>query len=136
VELDGSLWCWGSNCFALVGDGTTTDRAAPVKVGDGFASVRFGGGFVNDLACGRKTDGSVACWGVASVSDAGVNGIACDTFTCVATPTRVEGIASVAQVVTLGEMEALVLTDDGRVVRVHSVFQSPKQTVIHDVRPY
>ncbi len=135
VESDGSLWCWGSNFFALVGDGTTTDRATPVKVGDGFASVRIAGGFVNDLACGRRTDGKVACWGVAGDADAGANGIACNGLTCVATPTRVDGIAGAVQVVPVGEMQALVLTDAGRVVRIAGVFQSPKQTVIHDVQP-
>jgi alpha-tubulin suppressor-like RCC1 family protein len=31
-QLDGSLWCWGSNVAGKLGDGTTTDRRSPVQV--------------------------------------------------------------------------------------------------------
>jgi alpha-tubulin suppressor-like RCC1 family protein len=32
VTADGKVWCWGSNTHGQLGDGTTTDRADPVKV--------------------------------------------------------------------------------------------------------
>ena len=133
VEADGSLWCWGNNSFGLVGDGTTTNRVAPVKVGEGFASVRIAG---LGMACGVMHDGGLSCWGVSGVgADAGTPGIACGTETCVVTPTRVAGIVDVVQVVPLLVGETFVLTRDGRVVRLSSVYTVPTQTVVHSIGP-
>jgi alpha-tubulin suppressor-like RCC1 family protein len=35
VKTDGSLWAWGQNGFGQLGDGTTKNRSAPVKIMDG-----------------------------------------------------------------------------------------------------
>lgn len=132
VKDDATLWCWGHNLFALVGDGTTTDRTAPVKVGEGFASVRFGLG----MACGAMKDGGVSCWGVSGVgADAGAPGITCSSETCVATPTRVARIADVVQVVPNTVDDVLVLTRDGRVLKLANVFTTVEETVVHPVGP-
>ena len=32
VTTDGSIYCWGANAFGQLGDGTQTDRGAPVRV--------------------------------------------------------------------------------------------------------
>ena len=59
VKTDGTLWAWGSNSEAELGDGTTTDRAAPVQIGTQFAQVAAG----SNHAAGLKTDGSLWVWG-------------------------------------------------------------------------
>jgi alpha-tubulin suppressor-like RCC1 family protein len=34
VTLDGSIYCWGANASGQLGDGSTTDRGAPVRVAE------------------------------------------------------------------------------------------------------
>ena len=55
----GTLSCWGGNYSGQVGDGTTTSRAAPTRIGDGWASVDGG----TSYNCGIKTTGTLWCWG-------------------------------------------------------------------------
>jgi alpha-tubulin suppressor-like RCC1 family protein len=59
---DGSLWAWGANDLGELGDGTSTDRHAPVPVsgmGAGVADVAPSGAHTVAL----KADGSVWAWG-------------------------------------------------------------------------
>ena len=59
---DGSAWCWGQNLHGQLGDGTTQNRSAPVRVsGDyTFRSIFAGGA----LTCGFAEDGLDYCWGL------------------------------------------------------------------------
>ncbi len=54
-------YCWGSNFYGQLGDGTTTERGTPGAVAGGlsFASVSAGG----DHTCGVTTGGVAYCWG-------------------------------------------------------------------------
>jgi alpha-tubulin suppressor-like RCC1 family protein len=69
LASDGTVWAWGSNWAGGVGDNTTTDRYAPVRVlgpgGIGYLSnitAVAGGG--NDYATlALKDDGTVWAWG-------------------------------------------------------------------------
>jgi alpha-tubulin suppressor-like RCC1 family protein len=57
---DGSLWAWGWNTYGQLGDGTTTHRNAPVRVGsdNNWASIAA---YYHSLAI--RTDGSLWGWG-------------------------------------------------------------------------
>jgi alpha-tubulin suppressor-like RCC1 family protein len=61
VMAGGAAYCWGSNNFGELGDGTLAPRASPVAVSGGltFASLSAGG----LLACGVTTGGVAYCWG-------------------------------------------------------------------------
>ncbi len=59
IKSDGSLWAWGRNNCGQLGDGTNTDRLAPVRVGSGYTTVSAGAW--HTLA--TKSDGSVWAWG-------------------------------------------------------------------------
>jgi alpha-tubulin suppressor-like RCC1 family protein len=58
---DGSIWCWGSNFYGEVGDGTSTYRLVPVQTMLGASAFAVSGG--SDGSCALIADGSVQCWG-------------------------------------------------------------------------
>lgn len=57
----GAAWCWGTNDHGQLGDGTTTDRAAPVQVQGGHTFVQIASGW--NHTCGRTAAGEIWCWG-------------------------------------------------------------------------
>jgi alpha-tubulin suppressor-like RCC1 family protein len=69
VAADKSLLCWGANDQGQLGDGTRTDRAAPMPVEAGagppaapltdVAAVATGSAHT----CAVRSDGAVLCWG-------------------------------------------------------------------------
>lgn len=72
LHSDGTLWAWGWNQSGQLGDGTTTDRATPVKIGEGFTLVAAGYGYSNSSdgyithgghTLALKADGSLWAWG-------------------------------------------------------------------------
>lgn len=59
IRLDNDVYCWGSNRFNEVGDGTDVTRERPVKVFSGARSV-----FVADgRSCAITLDRELYCWG-------------------------------------------------------------------------
>ena len=58
----GSAWCWGSNAYGQLGDGSTTNRTTPTAVAGGlaFSQVNAGDG---SHSCGLTTTGAAYCWG-------------------------------------------------------------------------
>ncbi|MGW8762736.1 RCC1 domain-containing protein [Streptomyces sp. NPDC055815] len=70
VRTDGTALAWGNNIYGQLGDGTTTDRRAPVRVCapggcsgylSGVSAVVGGVSGYHSLAL--RTDGSVRAWG-------------------------------------------------------------------------
>lgn len=61
VTTGNALYCWGSNTFGELGDGTTTYRSAPtlINVGGSVQKVAAGGSHT----CAILVGGSVKCWG-------------------------------------------------------------------------
>lgn len=59
IKTDGSLWMWGQNHRGQLGDGTTAEKHAPVKIMDNVKSVSLG----NSHSAAIKTDGSLWIWG-------------------------------------------------------------------------
>src|SRR5262245_3883349 len=62
VASDGRAYCWGYNAFGQLGDGTTTDRHAPVAVAGGLRFTHVSAGTYH--TCGATTDDRVFCWGI------------------------------------------------------------------------
>ena len=59
VMSDGTLWAWGYNIFGELGDGTTTNRGAPVLIGADYVSVEAGS--LHSFAF--QADGTLWAWG-------------------------------------------------------------------------
>ncbi|MCL1874042.1 MAG: dockerin type I domain-containing protein, partial [Clostridiales bacterium] len=61
LKSDGSLWAWGANDFAQLGDGTLISRNNPVQVGGDMDWKEIMPGQYHNLAL--KNDGSLWAWG-------------------------------------------------------------------------
>lgn len=61
LSTGGVAYCWGANGSGQVGDGTTVDRSAPVRVAGGhsFQVIATGGG----RTCALTPAGAAFCWG-------------------------------------------------------------------------
>ena len=91
LKEDGSLWAWGRNDKGQVGDGSTADRTAPVKVMENVVSAYAGYGYSVAL----KKDGTLWAWG-------GADGAA-------APAKLMEGVKALS----LGGSQAIALKNDG-----------------------
>jgi len=107
LTVDGTALCVGTNSNGQLGDGTTTDRAAPVLVSGGlhFSSLTAG----NNFTCGLATDGVAYCWGANAF---GQLGSAVTSNGRQQSPTRVSGTLAFATL-TAGQNHACASTSGG-----------------------
>ena len=87
---DGTAYCWGSNEWGQIGDGTVTDRPLPIPVAGGmrFASLTTSNGHT----CGLTEDGAAYCWGYNRYGQLGVPTTqVCDDLDCATSPVPVSG---------------------------------------------
>ena len=74
IKTDGTLWCWGSNPYGILGDNTTVSKSSPVQTitgGTNWSSVSCVGQFVGAI----KTDGTLWTWGINPSGQLGDNTI-------------------------------------------------------------
>ena len=101
---DGTVWCWGSNIYGQLGDGTLTDRPVPDEVlGLEAADAVFAGDSHN---CTIQTGGGLWCWGVNRHGQLGDG-----TTTDAATPVEVPGMED-AMFLSVGGEHTCALRED------------------------
>lgn len=89
IQIDGSLWCWGSGTSGEIGDGELELRTAPTRVADPPAGTRWqsvdlSGTHDGAHVCGVRSDRSLWCWGRNESGQSGAPDV-----DVVATPRRV-----------------------------------------------
>src|SRR4029450_6082726 len=87
---EGAAFCWGSNRFGQLGDGSMTAHATPNEAAGGQRFTSLTAGVYH--TCGLTTDGRTVCWGSDEFGQIGTAtpGASCPTG-CVTIPTSVEG---------------------------------------------
>ena len=106
LKSDGTVWAWGKNEYRQLGDGTTTDRSAPVQVG-GLSDVKaISSGGQHGLAL--KSDDTLWAWGKNQFGELGDG-----TTTNRSTPVQV---LSEVKAVAGGQLYTLALKKDGTVL--------------------
>ena len=105
---DGTVWAWGNNGNGQLGDGTTTQRSAPVQVSNLTNVVAIAAGFNHSLAV--KSDGTVWAWGGNSNGQLGDG-----TTTQRNVPAQVMGVSNVVAVAAGGNGWSLAMKSDGTV---------------------
>ena len=95
--------CWGYNGSGGLGDGTTTERLAPVDVSltSGLSSIAAGG----QTTCGVTDAGGVKCWGANGSGQVGDG-----TTTNRRTPVDVSGLTTGVTAVSVGYVHACAVT--------------------------
>ncbi len=72
TKSDGSLWAWGGNSFAQLGDATFVNRSTPVQVGISNAWTSVGPNSGSNACIALTSDGTVWGFGGNSIGQIGV----------------------------------------------------------------
>ncbi|MFA5249646.1 MAG: FISUMP domain-containing protein [Candidatus Paceibacterota bacterium] len=119
LKSDGTVWCWGQNLSAQLGDGTTINKSVPVQVlGAGGIGKLTG---VSQLSvgdnhnCAIKNDNTIWCWGYNWRGQLGDN-----TTTQRTSPVQVLGAGGIGKLTgvsqaSLGDNHSCAVKTDGTV---------------------
>jgi alpha-tubulin suppressor-like RCC1 family protein len=126
-KSDGTVWCWGSNAFGELGDGTISGTAptcqypyickpSPVQVAAlGTSVVEIAAS--TDNTCARKSDGKVWCWGSNANGELGngtTSGQSCHNGTpCQPSPAEVTVLGTSAVELAAGYNHICARKNDG-----------------------
>jgi alpha-tubulin suppressor-like RCC1 family protein len=113
TKTEHTLWCWGPNDSAQVGDGTSGGiRPSPVPVtalGSAASSVSVGGRH----ACAVKADGSLWCWGANDKGQLGDGTTSQPPCWCKPVPVAVSALGSNVAEVAVGGSHTCARRTDG-----------------------
>ena len=110
ITNTGALKCWGDNSSGQLGDGTTTNRPAPVDVVVGLSTGAKVVGTGGLHSCAVTGLWGLKCWGDNRAGEVGDG-----TTTDRATPVDVVGLTSGVKAVTLNGENTCALLDTGGV---------------------
>lgn len=106
ITNTGAAWCWGSNLYGRLGNGTTTDSSTPVAVGyitSGATAISAGG-----MHTCAVVDGAALCWGAGSLGQLGDGGGGHSSW-----PSSVNDLWSGVFTIAAGGTHSCALTDVG-----------------------
>ena len=106
----GAVKCWGKNNGGQIGDGTTSQRNAPVSV-TGLDSGVVGIAAGSEHTCALTAAGAVKCWGASGYGQLGDGTL----YTVSSTPLAVIGLADTVTAISAGDFHTCALTSAGAV---------------------
>jgi len=115
LKDNGEVWAWGNNLNGQLGDGTTTNRALPVRVAglSDVVAIACGGAIADTPLAGHslalRADGTVWAWGLNNCGQLGDG-----TTTNRLTPVKVQGLTDVVAIAA-GARHSLARRKDGTV---------------------
>jgi alpha-tubulin suppressor-like RCC1 family protein len=111
ITTDKRGYCWGSNDFGQLGDGTTTQRQKPTPVSGGIAFTSLSAG--QGHTCGSSVGGVGYCWGLNYYGALGDGGPLGNLAATHLTPSVVTGAHAFASVATGKDHSCGVATNGG-----------------------
>jgi alpha-tubulin suppressor-like RCC1 family protein len=105
LTSSGAAYCWGDNSSGQLGDGSTTNRSAPIPVSGGLSFSALAAGMFH--TCGLTSAGAAYCWGDNSSGQLGDG-----STTSRSTPIPVSGGLSFSAIIA-GSLHSCALTSAG-----------------------
>ncbi|MDA9951700.1 hypothetical protein N9D31_03890, partial [Oligoflexaceae bacterium] len=96
LRASGEVWCWGYNGDGRLGIGSSVTTTTPTKV-VGLSDVVMSTHSPSGSLCGLKSDGSVHCWGNATIY-----GLGDGTFQSDSLAARIPGLPMISEIFTAG----------------------------------